>query len=254
MSNTRVYREGNKLVKIYRSDSFEYAEAAFKKQQFAYDAGLPVPAPLSVKKINDTETAIEMEYIEGKPLVKLYENRADEKLTEAMKILVQLQLQMHGTEAAELSDLTDFYTNTIKSAAYLSPSLKNVLFEYMRHLEKGKTNLCHGDFHPYNIIYNNDKFWIVDWEDASRGDPAADACMHHFYCMRFSDKNNTECDDRYLRIFCKESGIPREDVLDWLPVIAGVQINLTDEEDPDGTDRAFMLKFIDKWLIEYFER
>jgi len=110
---------------------------------------------------------------------------------------------------------------------------------YMKSLDKGKTNLCHGDMHSHNIMYNGGKYWIIDWEDASRGDPAADACMAYFYSVRWAAKSNDKSDEQYLRIFCEESGIPREDVLAWLPVIAGVQVNIDDEKD-----RAFISKFI----------
>lgn len=102
-------------------------------------------------------------------------------------------------------------------------------------------------------MYNGDKYWIIDWEDASKGDPAADTCMQHFYSIRRSAKINKECDEQYLQLFCEESGISREDVLAWLPVIAGVQINLTDDGDPDGEDRAFILNFIEKWHKERTE-
>jgi len=112
----------------------------------------------------------------------------------------------------------------------------------MKSLDKGRTSLCHGDIHPYNIMYGGEKFWIIDWEDASKGDPAADACMAYFYSVRWAAKGNNRSDEQYLRIFCEESGIPREDVLAWLPVIAGVQVNINDDED-----RAFISKFIDDW-------
>jgi aminoglycoside phosphotransferase (APT) family kinase protein len=38
----------------------------------------------------------------------------------------------------------------------------------------GAPRLCHGDLHPSNIILSDDGPVIVDWFDASRGDPIAD--------------------------------------------------------------------------------
>jgi aminoglycoside phosphotransferase (APT) family kinase protein len=111
----------------------------------------------------------------------------------------------------------------------------------MQSLDKGQTNLCHGDIHPYNIMYSGDKHWIIDWEDASKGAPAADACMSYFYSLRWSAKDKKDSAEEYLQLFCKASGIPREDVLAWLPVIAGVQVNIEDDED-----RAFISNFIDE--------
>ncbi|MFD1910018.1 phosphotransferase family protein [Paenibacillus rhizoplanae] len=33
--------------------------------------------------------------------------------------------------------------------------------------------LCHGDFHPDNILMD-DKLWVIDWMTGVRGNPAAD--------------------------------------------------------------------------------
>jgi hypothetical protein len=49
-----------------------------------------------------------------------------------------------------------------------------------------------------------------------------------------------------LHLFCEESGIPQEDVLVWLPVIAGVQVNIDDD-----SDRIFISRFIDEWYKSY---
>jgi len=97
--------------------------------------------------------------------------------------------------------------------------------------------------HPYNIMFRDGAHWIIDWEDASRGDPTADACMAYFYSMRWAAKDSNQSDEQYLRLFCKESGIAREEVLAWLPVIAGVQINIDDEQD-----RMFIAGALDKIL------
>ena len=40
--------------------------------------------------------------------------------------------------------------------------------------ESGTPRLCHGDLHPSNVILTNDGPILVDWFDASRGDPIAD--------------------------------------------------------------------------------
>jgi len=230
------------LVKVYLSAPYEYVEQAYQKQKFVCDAGLPVPAALGIEKISATETALVMEYIEGDPLVFMYEGKGEDKLTEAMRVMVKLQCRLYAIDAPGLPDLTDMYAHEIATTPYLTARLKEILLARMKSLDQGKAKLCHGDIHPYNIMYNGEKSWIIDWEDASKGDPAADACMAYFYSMRWAAKGNNQSDAQYLRMFCEESGIAREDVLAWLPVIAGVQVNIED----DG-DRAFISKFIDDW-------
>ena len=238
-------RDGDKLIKTYLSAPYEYVEQAYQRQKFVHDAGLPVPAVFGIKKISETETALEMEYIEGKPLVAMYEGKGEDELAEAQRMMVKLQCQMYAVDASGLPDLTDMYVQEITASPYLTEQQKSTLLALMKSLDKGKSSLCHGDVHPYNIMYSGDRFWIIDWEDASKGDPAADACMAYFYAMRWAAKGNNQSGEQYLRLFCEESDIPREDVLAWLPVIAGVQVNINDDED-----RAFILNFLNDWYKE----
>ena len=249
MSDSKLYKDGDKLIKIYLSDPYEYVEQAYKRQKFVHDAGLPVPAVYGIRKISETETALEMEYIAGEPLVAMYEGKGEEMLTEAMRAMVKLQCQMFAIDASGLPDLTDFYIREITTTPYLTKQIKKTLLALMKSLDRGKTNLCHGDIHPHNIMYNGGKYWIIDWEDASKGDPAADACMSYFYSVRRSAKDKKDSAEQYLRLFCEESGIPREAVLAWLPVIAGVQVNINDDED-----RAFISKFIHDWYQKYLQQ
>ena len=58
MSDSRVYREGNKLVKVYLSAPYEYAEQAYLRQKFVYDAGLQIPAVYGIKKLNAAQTGL----------------------------------------------------------------------------------------------------------------------------------------------------------------------------------------------------
>ena len=246
MSDSRVYRDGNKLVKVYLSAPYEYAEQAYLRQKFVYDAGLQIPAVYGIKKLNETETAIEMEYIEGEPLVSMYEGKGEEARIEAMRVMVKLQCRMNAIDASGLPDLTEMYINEITATPYLTMQQKETILAYMKILDKGKTNLCHGDIHSHNIMYNGEKYWIIDWEDASKGDPAADACMAYFYAMRWAAKGGDKSDEQYLHLFCEESGIAKEEIFAWLPVIACVQVNIDDDED-----RAFISRFIDEWYKKY---
>ena len=269
LSDSKIYRDGHKLIKVYLSDPYEYVEQAYLRQKYIHDAGLPVPAVYGIKKINEVETALEMEYLEGEPLVHMYEGKGEAEAIKAMQIMVNLQCQMNAIDASGLPNLTNFYVHEITTTPYLTEQRKESLLALMKKLDKGKTNLCHGDIHPYNIMYDDDKYWIIDWEDAGKGDPAADACMQLFYSMRWAAKKvvnqsgeynlQTYCEnggnylqkfcdggEDYLSLFCNESGIPREDILAWLPVIAGVQVNINDE-----IDRAYITKFLDEWYANH---
>jgi aminoglycoside phosphotransferase (APT) family kinase protein len=59
-----------------------------------------------------------------------------------------------------------------RSAATIDASLVRALD--LLPARAGPPQLCHGDLHPSNVILGNHGPVIVDWFDASRGDPVAD--------------------------------------------------------------------------------
>ncbi|MCL2213557.1 MAG: aminoglycoside phosphotransferase family protein [Oscillospiraceae bacterium] len=245
MSITRTYRDGDKFIKMFLSEDFEYLENSYKSQKFVYDAGLPVPAVYGIIKVNDTEYAIEMEYIEGKSLSEMYNSDSESERDEALRIMVKLQCQMIDIDASGQPPLTDYFKQEITATQYLTAEEKQTLLALMHSFDNGKTNLCHGDIHVYNIMYNGDKHWIIDWEDACKGDPAADACMTYFYLVRNDAKTPSKnaivaSAEKYLQLFCEKSGITRAEVLVWLPIIVGVQININDDDD-----RKFIRNYFD---------
>ncbi len=41
-------------------------------------------------------------------------------------------------------------------------------------LDAGPIAVCHGDFHPLNILVDGDRATVLDWTDAGKGDPVGD--------------------------------------------------------------------------------
>lgn len=61
----------------------------------------------------------------------------------------------------------------IESAEALPPNLAARALERLETLPDGD-RLCHGDYHPANVLGTLDAPVIIDWGDAARGAPAAD--------------------------------------------------------------------------------
>ena len=108
-------------------------------------------------------------------------------------------------------------------------------------LDNGSLNLCHGDLHPLNVLYDGNKFWIIDWVDATAGNPLADACRTYLIFKQFNQRSS----GIYLRLFCKETGSKSDDVLAWLPIVAASRLH----ENLDGKARMWLLDLINEWEI-----
>jgi hypothetical protein len=81
-------------------------------------------------------------------------------------------------------------------------------------------NLCHGDFHPWNVLGAPEDAIVVDWLDAARGAPAADASRSYLLMLLTAPALAVP----YLDHYRSASGISEEDVLAWLPVLAGARL------------------------------
>lgn len=76
------------------------------------------------------------------------------------------------TPPIALPNQTDRIRSKIRIAArFADPALETAL-AVVPHV--GRVALCHGDLHPSNVILGVDGAVVVDWFDASRGDPVGD--------------------------------------------------------------------------------
>jgi len=232
-----VYRDGNKALKVYAS-SYDYVAEEARVHSLLYNAGLPVPAIYGLRKINGDRTALEMAYIEEQPF--MYENMGDDRREQALEVMAKLQCMVNAVDASSfgLPEFSGQIANEISKTPYLTDEIKNKVFALIARLDLKRTSLCHGDIHPYNVLYDGAKHWVIDWNGASIGEPAADACMTYLYEKRFAPQSA----ELYLKFYCENSTVKREAILAWLPVIAAYQVNIKDEEE-----REVILNIINEW-------
>jgi len=236
-----VYKSGSKAIKIYSQEkSHDYVAGKARIQSLVYNAGLPVPLVYGVKEF-DGRLAIEMDYVKDESFMD--ENVIGDMRVEALEVMAALQNKLNAINAESfgLPKFSTLIADEIKQTRFLTEQIKSKVLELLNRLDIGKLNLCHGDFHGGNIIFDGEKHWIIDWDGASTGDPAADACMTYFYEKRF----HPHAADMYLHSYCKYSNISQDEILAWQPVIAAYQVNINTK-----AERDFILSVINKWYSE----
>lgn len=218
-NTAKIYLHKNRIVKVFNG-YLPSTESSYEanKQKYAHSCGLPVPKILDVTKI-DGKQAIIMEYIKGKTIgEKLSENM--EQAEYYLNISVEIQKKIHLIVADTLEPMSEKLSRQIKSTHNLNEKQKSAL---LKRLDKMtfENRLCHGDFHLFNLIMTDNKVTIIDWVDSSAGDIHADIYRTYLLYSQLS----VELADMYLNLYCEKSGLSKDDVFQWAPIIAGARLS-----------------------------
>jgi len=217
-ATTKIYLDGNTAIKLYVNVPIDEVENEAERQRFAYDAGLSVPAVFGVRRLDESTVTLDMEYINGQPLIHAGMDKDERR--KAIGVLARLQCMVHKVHAIGQPKQTERLAWKIKHTHYLDEPQKDRLLALLERLSSNYENLCHGDFHPLNILYDGSKYWIIDWVDMTAGNPLADACRTYIIFLEHMKRSA----GIYLHAFCTEENVNPEDVLAWLPVIAAARL------------------------------
>ncbi len=233
-NTAKVYRCENKAVKVFRNHLPDTeAEKEAIKQQHAYACGLPVPEVQEVTEIAGKQ-AIIMEFIEGTTLGDLLVNNKKEAEF-YMKLSVELHQAIHQVKTDAIESMPEKLCRQISSAPLLEDKQKAVLINKVES-NSYDSRLCHGDYHLFNLVMSGNRVSIIDWVDASAGDIRADVYRSYLLYSQLSE----EWADLYLRLYCKQSGLLKEEILQWGPIIAAAR--LSEHVPAENTER--LLKII----------
>lgn len=189
------------------------------------------PATNGVVQV-DERWGVVMERIDGAVLFDRL--AAPDGVDEVLGVMVALHRRMHAFAAPSgLAPLKERLLRNITGTRLLDEATRQRLLDAIPGLPDGD-RLCHGDFHPYNILGTGDAARIVDWLDAGAGDPAADVCR----TFLLIGSVNPVLAERYVDAYCGAAGIDRMAVYAWLPVVAAARLA---EKVPDETARLLAL-------------
>ncbi|MFD0771945.1 aminoglycoside phosphotransferase family protein [Bacillus sp. CGMCC 1.60114] len=236
MGNTaKIYLCDNKIVKVFKKH-FHNTESLYeaKKQEYAYSCGLHVPKILEVTEIKSRQ-AIIMKYVKGKTVGDLLINNM-ELAEHYINICVNIQQKMHAVavDSNLLEPMSEKLHRQIESVHNLDEKQKDKLLRKLDSMVF-EPRLCHGDFHPFNLIMSNDNVNIIDWVDSSSGDIRADVFRTYLLYSQYS----VELAEMYLRLYCKNTGLSKDEVFQWAPIIAGAR--LSENVSSENIERLYKL-------------
>jgi aminoglycoside phosphotransferase (APT) family kinase protein len=172
-----VFEFGEKVVKLYKTGipkHTPFREAA--ALALAESQGLPVPATNDVRQI-DGRWGIVMARIDGPSFADSIARQPADAAALLAK-MAAVHARIHGSRAVHLGSLKTRLAANLHLAPLLTDRQRSTLLAKLASLPDGDC-LCHGDFHPWNILGPLSQRAVVDWTSASRGEPAADVCRSY---------------------------------------------------------------------------
>jgi aminoglycoside phosphotransferase (APT) family kinase protein len=193
-------------------------------------------------EVND-QLGIVYERVHGKSIVYSWRDEPF-KLFYFARLLAELQADIHSYEVAGLP--LQRQRLGVKIRAMLPQALQEVTLNALANLPDGG-QLCHGDLHPNNVLITERGPIIVDWSNATQGDPLADVARTSLL-IAFGTKSPGPINPwllKVIRILFHRCYIKRYQELQawdqkqfraWRPVVAAAHL------DPNNAKQQ-------KWLL-----
>ncbi len=190
-------------------------------------AGLPVPAVGDAIAI-DGRFGLVYERVDGMSMFDVLPVKPWKLLTYA-RSLAELHTQMHRDAAIDdIPSQRERLAHKIHQAKGLDPDLQEAALTALENMPVG-TSLCHGDFHPGNVLITSKDPVIIDWPDATIGNPIADLARTSIILLGASQSEAQSWIERIALDWFHSVYLSRYFILNpdseaqyrkWLPIVA----------------------------------
>lgn len=158
--------------------------------------GFVVPEPLM---LDTSLTRLPTPYL-VMPLVLGTTDVADNAMDSALRQMARFLVRLHAVDIAtsDLPPLPARENPVVELPRYLPSRLSGI--ELPSSFTPSRTGLCHGDFWPGNVIWQDGTLAaVIDWEDAAIGDPLSDLAQCRLELLwRYGELAMTTFTEAYL--------------------------------------------------------
>jgi uncharacterized protein (TIGR02172 family) len=168
-----VYEWGtDKVIKLFYD---WYNESWIKRDadtdELVFKAGMPCPEVFGIVE-DEGRRGIVYQRIEGRTMLSIA-GKDLRKMLSCGKDLARLHYKMHRVPVEGFADQKEKLEYNITHAKQLSADKKERIIQYIKDLPNGRS-VCHGDFHPDNILQTTKGSIVIDWSTVTSGDPYSD--------------------------------------------------------------------------------
>lgn len=161
------YEDGKVLKLFFPTVPQLWIEKEINTGRYIQATQLPVPKVYERVKLKDREGVV-YERIEGPTLLNEIATKPW-KVAVYARLLAKLHVQVHEVPApVNLETQREWATGRIPQTKKLSKDMQDSVLHLLDSMPDGN-QLCHGDFHPGNIIVTDRGHVIIDWMTTSKG-------------------------------------------------------------------------------------
>lgn len=157
-----------KLFHAYRDADHVHRE--FRHARAAFESGLPVPAVYE-EITYDGRRGIVFEHARGIQMEKAMVRRPW-LIPSMAKRFARLHHALHRSESPTLPWQIERYAEKIRASTQMPYALQRAVLDLLYQLPLGQA-VCHGDLTPQNVVLTGKNERVVDWLNATQGNPLA---------------------------------------------------------------------------------
>jgi Ser/Thr protein kinase RdoA (MazF antagonist) len=174
--HSEVFRLGSdRVLKLFRAHvRTEQVEHELQTTLRVHAAGVPTPAiEPAVFETDSGRRGLVLEYIDATPCSELF-LRQPHRIGRFVRQFADLHRRVHGFDGVEgLPVQRMLLRDRLLQSGRLSLRHRQQLLARLETFADAR-RLCHGNFHPSNVLIAGERAWVLSVGNASNGDPLAD--------------------------------------------------------------------------------
>ena len=241
-----IYAWGDEQVLKLFYDWFSREDIEYEARigRAVHASGAPAPAVGELVRVNGRNGLL-YQRIAGETMFVHLQRKPWRVLAYARQMAALLSTLHRSSLAMDIPAQRTRLEHKLQDAQALPDSLRQKALEALEGLPDGNS-ICHGDLHPGNILLAAGSGTIIDWIDATRGNPLADLARSSILALGAAA--SSQIPNPGLKVFVRifQAAVVREyfrfnpggeaEYQRWLPVVAAARLS---EQIPE----------IESWLI-----
>lgn len=159
------------LKLFYEEVPYELIQKEFESSQLIKQLGIPSPKVGEMVK-HEKRFGIVYEKVAGNSLTHVLSARPF-SLKKTADAFARLQASFHMKETDGLPNQKVAISYAIKGTEWLTLEEKAAVLDVLTELPEG-ASVCHGDYHPDNVVYKNGEPVVLDWMTGTSGNSCGD--------------------------------------------------------------------------------